>query len=130
MRINKSLVGIVLASAAAIGLSDCETKPEYIHGTVQKESGTIIDRQRVIEGSECTYFDNKSVGFGEPNYAIQFRADDGELYTFQIKPLYHRLEALNMAIEQGTRIRIKRNDFKRNLKGNVGNISDNELEVL
>ena len=129
MGIKQTLGTIVLAGA--IGLAGCDNKPQYIDGTVLKESGTIVDRQKIIERSEGALFGNESVRFGDPTYAIQFKADDGKVYTFAVKESYQKkLEALNLAIEEGTRIRMTKGNFDYNLKGTVGQINDFELEVL
>ncbi len=136
MEIKQTLGAIVLAGA--IGLSGCKNcnnsnnKPQYVEGIVQKESGTIVDRQKIIERSEGALFGNKSIRFGDQTYAIQFKADDGKVYTFQVNPDRYssKLEALNLAIEEGTRIRIDQLAFDRHLNGTVGQIQDYELGVL
>lgn len=131
MGIKQTLGAIVLAGA--IGLTGCDKpkEPEYINGVVLKESGTIVDRQEIIERSEGALFGNDSVRFGDPTYAIQFKADDGKVYTFAVRESYQKkLEALNLAIEEGTRIRMSGQNFNYYLKGTVGQINDYELEVL
>ncbi len=130
MGIKKTLGMIVLAGA--IGLSGCDDKPqqEYISGTVLKEAGTIIDRQKIIENSKDSSFGNTSINFGKPTYVIQFKVDDGKVYTFAVKESdQNKLDALNLAIEEGTRIRINKWNFYYYLKGTVGQINDYELEV-
>ena len=117
--------------AGAIGLTFWDNKPQYVEGIVQKESGTIVDRQRIIERSEGAMFGNESVRFGDHTYAIQFKIDDGKVYTFAVQESYQKkLEALNLAIEEGTRIRMTRESFNWYLEGTVGQIYDFELEVL
>lgn len=120
MGLQKTLASIVLASA--IGSGGCDNlRRQYVTGTVLKESGTIVDRQKLIGN--------------HPTYAIQFRADDGKVYTFAVTDSYtgsnlNKLEALNFAIEEGTRIRMTKYNFDRHLAGTVGLIDDDELEVL
>ena len=135
MTIKQTLRAIVLAGA--IGLSGCDNKPGCdnksldVDGIVLKESGTIVDRQEIIGRSEGALFGNDSVRFGDPTYAIKFKADDGKVYTFAVIESYQRkLEALNLAIEEGTRIRMSRRSFDWYLKGTVGQINDYELSVL
>ena len=128
------LVGAIgIAGAIGLSLSTVrkDNEPLYVEGVVIKEFGTIIDRQEIIERSEGASFGNKSVRFGDLTYGIQFRrTDDGKAYTFAVNPLQEKLEALNAAIENGTRIRMRRNAFNCYLKGTVGKINDSDLEVL
>ena len=152
-KIRNILTAIVLGSALALS-TGCDDKPkeseyvtgtvlkesgtikpkesEYVTGTVLRESGTIIDRQKVIERSEGALFGNDSVRFGDPTYAIQFKVEEfGKVYTFAIKESYQRkLVALNLAIEEGTRIRMSRQNFNYHLNGMVGQVMDYNLEVL
>ena len=135
MSIRKTLCTLV--AAAVIGLSGCEKEEEeekYIYGTVLEESGTIVDRQKLIERSEGALFGNDFVSFGDPTYAIKFKADNDKIYFFHVKRYYGsgRLEALNMAIEPGTRIKIPKVRFTHSygLRGNVGTIHDSDLYVL
>lgn len=135
-KIRNNLTAIVLGGALAFSIG-CDNnifnpkKPEYITGTVLKESGTIIDRQKVIEHSEGALFGNDSVRFSDPTYTIQFKTDDGKVYTFAVNETYQKkLGALSLAIEEGTKIRILKQFFNWHLKGTVGKINDYELEVL
>ena len=133
MSIKQKLGAIGLT--LAIGLSSCNNnksnEPDYIDGTVLKESGTLVDRQKVIESSRGSFFGNESIRFGDPTYAIQFQTDDKNVYTFAIEESSQKkLEALNLAIDVGTRIRMTKFNFYWNLEGTVGKIYDYELEVL
>lgn len=137
MRINKTLGAIVLAAESAL-LGGClsmgqsadkpkEIKSKYVYGTVLKESGTIVERSR---GS---FFGDK-LELYKPTYAIQFLADDGGTYTVGVinqnpNEKYARLEALNLAIDEGTRIMMYKHDFE-NLHGNVGVVDDRYLGIL
>ena len=119
--------GVTLGALVASG---CEDYSAYTRGTVLKESGTIVDSQKAIERSEGALFGNDSVRVSEPTYAIQFRADhDNKVYTVSVTGSPSRLEALSLAIEQGTKIRIKRYLLNR-FKGVVGQVSYSNLEVL
>ena len=133
MRIKNKIGIITLASIIGLGLYGCEKpkEPNYITGTVLKEFGTIVDRQKIIESSEGAIFGNDSIKIGE-SYGIQFKADyNKKNYIFAVKKTsVDKLEALNFAIEKGTRIEMKRYDFNRNLRGIVGQIEDYKLEVL
>lgn len=129
------LWGYLQALPSLIEEADKEyRKPKYINGTVLKESGTIVNQQKIIERSEGALFGNDSVRIGNHTYAIQFKTDKGKNYTFQIDPSPFRrenkIEALNLAISKGTKIRIKRFDFYYNLVGSVGRVLDTDIEVL
>ena len=122
MTLKKTLGVIALAST--IGLAGCKILPEneplipeYIYGVVTKEGGSIIDS-----------VNSKDYNCRDPTYAIQFKADDGKLYTFQI--FGGRLDALNLAINKGTKIRMKKNNFNHNLHSLVGEISDRHVQIL
>ncbi|HLD55475.1 MAG TPA: hypothetical protein VJB35_04410 [Candidatus Nanoarchaeia archaeon] len=121
MTIKKTLGAIALAST--IGLVGCapipdeKFIPEYIYGVVTKEGGSIVDS-----------VNSKDYNCRDPTYAIQFKADDGKLYTFQI--FGGRLDALNLAINKGTKIRMKKNNFNHNLHSLVGEISDRHVQIL
>tara|TARA_Y100000310_G_scaffold327446_1_gene393819 strand:+ start:4756 stop:5247 length:492 start_codon:yes stop_codon:yes gene_type:complete len=132
--------------ARAVGLSGCsgdkeddifygreedtasEPVSKYVYGTVLKEGGSVVDRQT----PRSTPIENNFVMYCHPTYTIKFRADhDREAYTFAVQESYQKkLEALNLAIEEGTRIRMYRKDFNWDLKGTVGRIDDWKLEVL
>ncbi|MCK5449626.1 hypothetical protein KAI32_02075 [Candidatus Pacearchaeota archaeon] len=121
-------IGLSLFYFGAKGLINYNNKAyECIYGTVLEESGTIPDRQKGIERSE-----------GDPTYAIKFRTDGGIIYTVQIEGHYnateeryvHKFEALNLAIDEGTRIRINKLEFDLHRKGSVGSVNDYQIEVL
>ena len=120
MTIKKTLGAIALAST--IGLVGCapipdeKFIPEYIYGVVTKEGGSIVDS-----------VNSKDYNCRDPTYAIQFQADDGKLYNFQI---FGNLDALNLAIDKGTKIRINKNYFNHKRHSSVGEISENGIEVL
>jgi len=120
MTIKKTLGVIALAST--IGLVGCapipdeKFIPEYIYGVVTKEGGSIVDS-----------VNSKDYNCRDPTYAIQFQADDGKLYNFQI---FGNLDALNLAIDKGTKIRINKNYFNHKRHSSVGEISENGIEVL
>ncbi len=116
----------LIVLATAIGLGGCQQKqyvPEYVTGIVLAESGTIVDQQQIIERSEGAIFGNDSILFADPTYAIQFKGDDGLIYTVGIEPsgalglalpkgdpeIGTQLGALNLAIHVGTRIKIDKN---------------------
>ncbi len=124
--IRNTLTAIFLSSLLSFS-GGCSSKnktidTEYISGTVLEESS--IGEKR----------------FGNYTYSVKFRIDNGEVYIFAIKPSnahlnserkdYSRLEALNLAIEEGTKIRIDKRYFNSALKGKVGSIYDHRLEVL
>ena len=121
MTLKKTLGVIALAST--IGLAGCKILPEneplipeYVYGVVTKEGGSIIDS-----------VNSKDYNCRDPTYAIQFQADDGKLYNFQI---FGNLDALNLAIDKGTKIRINKNYFNHKRHSSVGEISENGIEVL
>ena len=114
MNLKRTLEALVLAGT--IGLTGCDggdVKLRYIEGTVRNESGTIVDKQR----------------FENPTYVIQFETDDGETYTFTVLSSDQKLEALSLAIEKGTKIRMTEQSFYSHLNGTVGRIKDFELCV-
>jgi hypothetical protein len=92
MKIDKILNGIVglsLAGMMLIGIGRCsgvlkEEPPRYIHGIVTKEI------------------------YKDPNYLLQIQTKDRGLYSVQIKefPFDPPLEALSLAIEEGTEVKI------------------------
>jgi len=135
MKIKEALK--ITAAVGMIGLSiDYYCKPQYIEGVVVGESGTIVDGQGIFERSENALFGNESIRFRAPTYVIRFKVDEGlysdeKVYTFAVKETgQSKLEALSLAIEKGTRIRMTKSDFNKHLKGIVGQIDDSELEVL
>jgi len=113
-KLEKILLGFAGALLAGWGIYSTisyakrDKSKDYIHGTVIEESGTIVDRQKVIERSEGALFGNGSVKFGDPTYAIKIKADDGNIYTLAVKEslFEKKLEALNLRIEEGTRVDI------------------------
>ena len=99
MSIRKTLGAIVLS--AAIGLSSCDNSgsgsgEKYLEGTVIKEAGTVTQSPR----------------FGDPSYVLQIQTENG-VYTVSV--IYNggdkTLEALSLAIEEGTRIRFAIRQF-------------------
>lgn len=106
-----SLVGAIGCKERASQYSPVEGR-DYITGTVVEEAGTIVDRQRSIVTSSGARFGNESVRFGEPTYALTMEDDSGKTYTFFVDytPQKNKgdfLEGLNLAINKGTRIRVK-----------------------
>ena len=129
-KIKNTLETIALGSVLTFSTACSNLPPKYVSGQVIGEAGTIVDRQKIIErsGKLCG---NDPVRFGDPTYAIQFIADDSEIYTIAIRPYSSgRLDALNKAIEWGTKIKIPKDKFNSHLKGKIGSIADEDLYVL
>ena len=114
------------ALVAALSISCLQEQPQrpiHIYGTVLKESGSIVDRVNFVQNS-------KKGLFIEPTYALQIRADNETIYTFSVEDARGKLEALNLAIEEGTRIQIYTPRFYDNLSGTVSKIYDEDIAVL
>lgn len=134
---NKKIILASLGLTTLLACQPIETREgsiqfgdQYVHATVIEESGTIVERQKIIEASRGAIFGNESVRFGDPTYAIKFKTDKGNVYTFTVNESYQKkLEALNLAIQPGTHISIAKGDFYRNLNGTVGSIDDYDLKV-
>jgi len=111
-----------------------QTGPEqiYISGTVLNECGTIVDKESTAGCSEdAAILNNEFPQFGGSKYSIRFKKDSGMEYTFAIlESNQHGLEALSLAIEPKTRIKMLEHDFRSHLNGLVGRIYDYELVVL
>ncbi len=116
--------------AAVLTFAGCSDKP--LEGKVVEEAGTIIERQAIFflpEQSEKKEYSIK-VKFENPTYAIKFETANGTTYTFQIEETYNpRLEALNLAIQKGTKVKIN-GDYIENIRGTVGTIAADQIEVL
>ncbi|MDO8516947.1 MAG: hypothetical protein Q7S33_02375 [Nanoarchaeota archaeon] len=141
---SRMLVLIMVALFATCVFNGCG-ESKYIYGVVLNEYGTIVKRQNFIERSEGALFGNDSIKLNDPTYVIQFQVVSvrsskkiydsgpylGKIYTFQIMGgRYNNLEALNIAIHKGTKIRIPQSEFNFYLNGNVGKIFDSNVSVL
>jgi|SRR3989338_10653429 len=127
------VAGVLTTGCSRSQENNKKEQPEltYIYGAVLKEGGTIADRTAIIERSEGAIFGNESIRFGDSTYALKFRTDSREVYTMGVfETGVHLLEALNLAIEPGTRFRIPETTFKQTLNGKIGSIYDYQIEVL
>ncbi len=127
---GKKLTLGFLALAGTIGLSaGCGGETIYVNGTVVNEFGSIVDRQKAIQSSSGALFGNESIKIGS-TYGVQFKAEDGKVYTMGIVSSSSMLETLNMAIEKGTKFRIEKHDFDLRFEGPVGCVYSSEIEIL
>jgi hypothetical protein len=101
-RLQKTLGVGALVLALATG---CEQKkPEYVTGTVTQERGTVA---QIVESSGAL-FGNESVKISDPTYVLQIQTPQG-LYSASIKESSSKpLDALALAIEEGSRIRVEK----------------------
>ncbi len=134
MKIKQALCGLV--AAVAIGLTGCEKsekKDPFVYGTVIKEAGTIVDRQKIIERAEGAIFGNDSIRFGDSTYILQIQTNQG-LYTANVEKFGNKtLEALALAIEEGTEVKIERRyleDKWRFGEDKIGKLCTDEIVVL
>jgi len=131
MTIKKTLSGIVLAGALALGGAGCSHHPQYQEGKVTKEGGTVVN---IVESSGAL-FGNESVKFGNPNYVLTVETDQGK-YVINVRENYHKpLVALAEAIEVGDRIKFKTNywdvgDRSYFTKDKIGSVPSDEIELL
>lgn len=124
---KKTLTSILLA--ATIGITGCSMR-EYEEGTVIKEYGNIPG----LIKSEGALFGNNSVKINDPTYVLQIKTEKG-IYTANV--INHgkkHLEALSVAIEEGTKIRFAvKNKNYDNLgfdKDRIGNVFSSDIEIL
>jgi hypothetical protein len=125
-RLQKALGVGVLVLALATG---CEQKkPEYVTGTITSERGTVA---QVVESSGAL-FGNESVKISDPTYVLQIQTPNG-LYTASVSESWNKpLEALALAIEEGSRVRIEKrylDDKMRFGEDKVGYLYSNEITV-
>jgi hypothetical protein len=101
----KKALGI---GALALTLGGCSGfKPEYLEGTVIKESGSVVN----IVQSSGALFGNESVKFGQQNYILTVETTSGK-YIIDVNEGYNSripLAALAEAIEVGDKIKFKTN---------------------
>lgn len=128
----KGLGALVGATAISAVVPGCETKEEYEEGVVVKEFGTLMGFVK----SEGALFGNDSVKIGELTYGVRVKAPSGT-YTISISPTADRtLEALEAAIEEGTRVKFaKYKVFDGTVSvqfgsDKIGKISADNIQVL
>ncbi|MBI5804090.1 hypothetical protein HY450_02505 [Candidatus Pacearchaeota archaeon] len=129
---RKNISGLALAGCLLFGgCVEDEQKPRYIEGVVLEESGTVVQRQRVIEESSGALFGNESVKVGNPTYAIKFKSDEGKIYNLSVWATDNFLEALALAIEKDTKIKVENDSYS--LEGplrRVDVVKWDKIEVL
>ncbi|MBI2004262.1 hypothetical protein HYS72_02240 [Candidatus Pacearchaeota archaeon] len=103
----KTINKIFKIGALAISLTGCINLPNvysqrnYLEGIVKKESGSVT---KLVESSGAS-FGNESVKIGYPTYNLQIKTSEG-VYTARIIPgVMKSLEALELAIDVGSRVR-------------------------
>jgi hypothetical protein len=113
-----------------VGCEGRSNEEIYVYGVVVNEVGSILETQERIQPSSGALFGNESVKFGDLTYILQIEIED-KLYTVSIiSPCNSRLEALNLVIDEGTRIRIRRSSFYWGLAGNVSEVYVANIEVV
>ena len=120
----KKLLGTIALSSVMGISSGCTEK--YKTGTVVKEAGSIVVAQQTIESKNCACFKDK---YSEkwPTYFLQIQTSEG-IYTASIEPTYERpLEALALAIEEGTKVKFSTGLIQSD---KVGTIYADELKIL
>jgi len=134
---NKIKKGILLTlgiGALVVSLSACGGPKEYVTGTVIEEGGTLPG---LIKNPE-RFFSNETVKIGELTYVIKFETDQGT-YVASVKeniPIdgrYEPLEALEFAVEEGTKIEVEKwaLDLYGRFGGDkVGYLFTDEIKVL
>jgi len=130
-KLEKIVAGLAVVAILGVTIYNLkrDESNDYIYGTVIEEAGTIVDRQKAIERSEGALFGNDSVKFGNPTYAIKIKADDEKIYTLAVRESYRgKLEALNLAVNPGTRVKVHKSAWGYNHK--VGSIRDDKLYIL
>ncbi len=106
----RGIAGIVAISAGLSCISDeeksreraKEDKSEYKEGVVIRESGNFAG----LEDSSGAVFGNRSVKIGGGTYVLHVKTSDAT-YTFSVYQSDKPLEALALAIEEGTKIRFR-----------------------
>lgn len=128
----KGLGAVVGATVVSTVIPGCETREEYEEGVVIKEFGTLMGFVK----SEGALFGNDSVKIGELTYGVRVKAPAG-IYTISIYPTCNRtLEALESAIEEGTRVKFaKYKVFQDRVSvqfgsDKIGKISADDIQVL
>lgn len=108
--------------------------PSYVRGIVTKEQETL---PQLVESSG-SLFGNESIKISDPTYTIQVKTEDelyttreGGLYTISVKESYRKpLEALALAIEEGSRIKVKEEYWDSHFGENkVGYLYSDEIIV-
>jgi hypothetical protein len=127
-KIKKALGIGALVLALAAG---CESKKtEYVTGTVTRERGTVA---QVVE-SNNGFFGKKSIKISDPTYVLQIQTPQG-LYTASVYVRQHPfrpLEALALAIEEGSQVRIDKSlldNEQRFGEDKIGYLYSNEIIV-
>ena len=131
-RLEKAL-GI---GALVLTLGGCDSynsfKPEYLEGTITKESGNVVN----IVGSSGALFGNESVKFGDPNYILTVKTTNGE-YIINVRETNSKpLAALAEAVKVGSRVRFRTNyDIFGESQpyfssDKIGSIPSDEVEAL
>jgi len=125
-KLQKSLgVGALVLTLA----TGCEQKKqEYVTGTVTQERGTVA---QVVESSGAL-FGNESVKISDPTYVLQIQTPQG-LYTASVRESWKKpLEALALAIDEGSQVRIEKRYLDNNQRfgeDRVGYLYSNEIIV-
>jgi uncharacterized lipoprotein NlpE involved in copper resistance len=128
-KLQKALnVGALVLTLAGCNNEDHSNHLDiYLEGTVKREAGTVA---QIVESSGAL-FGNESVKFSDPTYVLQIETPEG-LYTASVKEWNRPLEALALAIKEGSRVRFakKYNGRDRFGEDRIGKIYSEELTVL
>lgn len=101
--LQKICIGAI--GAGALALSGCG-KEEYRTGIVIQEGGSVVNN-RLVKSDEALLghiTSSETVKLGEPTYILRVKADDG-IYTISVLPSWKDLEALEMVIKKGTKVK-------------------------
>lgn len=120
------LVGCPKNNSKSEGEQNQEGK--YIYATVVKKAGTVVALQKAIDSNQPIMILNENF---RRNLLLKLKTDDGKIYYFDVD-LWGSpsLEIFNFALDEGTRVKIEKDDFYCQLKGRIGAIRTSEIEIL
>ena len=117
-RIKQALSIGALVLALSIGCAQDKTK--YVTGTIVAERGSVA---RVVEPNAPSFSTRN------PTYVLQIQTSQG-LYTASVSNWYSKpLDALALAIKEGSQVRIEKKDLDSFSEDKIGYLSSDEIIV-
>ena len=98
-----------------------QEESSYVYATVVKKTGTVVAIQKAIDSNQSIMILNENF---QKNLVLQLKTDDGKIYCFDILETYNypSLQAFNVALNEGSRVKIKKDVFYHQALNGIGGI--------